>query len=220
MGEPGRPLTAADIKRQARALGFDACGIAPAADHPELKFFKEWLARGYAGNMGYLPRSAERRADVRRVMPSAQSVIATATVYNTTRPYSIECADPGRAQIARYAWGDDYHEVIGRRLEQLLEWMRRVGVPFEARWPSIPASPGSASTPNTPGLAGSVRTPASFIPSSAHGPFSPRFSAVCRSRPTCRHSISAAPARCASKRARPMRWSRQASSTRRAAFRI
>jgi len=134
MGEPGRPLTAADIKQQARALGFDACGIAPAGDHPELKFFKDWLARGYAGNMGYLPRSAERRADVRRVMPSAQCVIATATVYNTKRPYSIECADPGRAHIARYAWGDDYHEVIGRRLEQLLEWMRAASdVPFEAR---------------------------------------------------------------------------------------
>ena len=134
MGEPGRPLTAGDIKRQARVLGFDACGIAPVGDHPELKFFKDWLARGYAGNMGYLPRSAARRADVRRVMPSAQCVIATATVYNTTRPYSIECADPERAHIARYAWGDDYHEVIGGRLEQLLEWMRAASdVPFEAR---------------------------------------------------------------------------------------
>ena len=44
-------LTAAEIKTHARALGFDGCGIAPAADHPELPFFREWLDRGYAGSM-------------------------------------------------------------------------------------------------------------------------------------------------------------------------
>jgi epoxyqueuosine reductase len=100
-------MTSSDIKAQARALGFDACGIAPAADHPELQFYREWLDRGYAGEMAYLHRTAERRADVRQVLPSARTVIVTATVYNTDRPYSTECADLGRAQIARYAWGDD-----------------------------------------------------------------------------------------------------------------
>ena len=84
--------------------------------------------------MAYLARSAERRADVRRVLPSARSVIVTATVYNTDRPYSTECADPSRAHVARYAWGDDYHDVIGARLEALLAWMReRSPEPFEAR---------------------------------------------------------------------------------------
>jgi epoxyqueuosine reductase len=127
-------LTAGAIKEHARQLGFDACGIAPAADHPELGFFKDWLARGYAGTMAYLPRSAARRADVRRVLPAARSVIATATLYNTDRPYSIECADAGRAHVARYAWGDDYHDVIAGRLERLLAWMRSAnGEPFEAR---------------------------------------------------------------------------------------
>jgi epoxyqueuosine reductase len=127
-------LTAFSIKLQARALGFDLCGIAPAADHPELAFYREWLARGYAGEMAYLHRSADRRADVRRVVPSAQTVIVTGTLYNTDRPYSTECADPDRAQIARYAWGDDYHDVIGARLESLLAWMREQSPqPFEAR---------------------------------------------------------------------------------------
>src|SRR5947207_8048483 len=97
-------LTASAIKAAARELGFDACGIAPATAHPELRFFCEWLDRGYAGEMAYLHRTAERRADVRAVMPSARSVIVTATNYNTDRPYSVECADAGRAQIARYAW--------------------------------------------------------------------------------------------------------------------
>jgi epoxyqueuosine reductase len=127
-------MTASAIKAKARELGFDACGIAPAADHDELAFLRTWLDRGYAGGMAYLERSAERRADVRRVVPTARTVIATATVYNTNRPYSTECGDPGIAQIARYAWGDDYHEVIGARLEALLAWMRDAAPePFDAR---------------------------------------------------------------------------------------
>jgi epoxyqueuosine reductase len=127
-------LRSPDIKAKARELGFDLCGIAPVGDHPELAFFREWLERGYAGDMAYLNRSADRRADVRNVIPSARSVIVTATLYNTNRPYSIECRDPDRAHIARYAWGDDYHDVIGRRMERLLGWMReQVDEPFEAR---------------------------------------------------------------------------------------
>jgi epoxyqueuosine reductase len=127
-------MRAADIKARARELGFDACGIAPATNHPELTFFREWLDRGYAGEMAYLHRSAERRADVRNVVSSARTVIALATVYNTDRPYSTECADSQRAQIARYAWGDDYHDVIAARLDALLDWMRlRSPESFDAR---------------------------------------------------------------------------------------
>jgi epoxyqueuosine reductase len=127
-------LTASAIKAEARRLGFDACGIAPAASHPELTFFREWLDRGFAGASAYLHRTAALRADVRRVLPSARTVIVTATVYNTDRPYSIECTDPARAQIARYAWGDDYHDVVGRRLESLVAWMRVASPePFDCR---------------------------------------------------------------------------------------
>jgi len=127
-------LTASSIKQHARELGFDLCGIAPAGDLPELKFLSDWLDRGYGGTMTYLHRSARKRADVRLVLPSAQSVIVTGTLYNTERPYSTEIADRGRAQIARYAWGDDYHDVIGRRMDALLVWMReQTPTPFDAR---------------------------------------------------------------------------------------
>jgi len=127
-------LTSSTIKDKARGLGFDLCGIAPAGDLPELTFFREWLDRGYAGEMTYLHRSAERRADVRNVLPSARTVVVTGTNYNTDRPYSTECADAGRAHVARYAWGDDYHDVIGGRLDALLSWMRHEAAePFEAR---------------------------------------------------------------------------------------
>jgi epoxyqueuosine reductase len=128
-------MIASEIKARARELGFDLCGIAPAAAHPELAFLREWLDRGYGGTMTYLHRSARKRADVRQVVPSAQTVIVTGTLYNTDRPYSTECDDPARAQIARYAWGEDYHDVIGARMEALLAWMReRSAAPFEARW--------------------------------------------------------------------------------------
>src|SRR5262252_414 len=127
-------MRSAEIKQRARDVGFDACGIAPAAAHPELAFLRERLDRGYAGEMAYMHRTADRRADVRNVLPSARTVIVTATSYNTDRPYSTGCADPGRAQIARYAWGDDYHGVIEARLESLLAWMREHSPePFEAR---------------------------------------------------------------------------------------
>ena len=127
-------LTSRAVKDKARELGFDACGVAPAAAHPELRFFREWLDRGYAGQMAYLHRTADRRADVRQVIPSARTVIVTATVYNTDRPYSVECSDTHRAHIARYAWGDDYHDVIGARLRALETWMHEaVAEPFESR---------------------------------------------------------------------------------------
>jgi len=116
-------ITAAEIKCRASELGFDVCGIAPASDHPELRFLPDWLDRGYGASMTYLQRTSASRLDVRNVLPSAQTVIVTATLYNTDRPYTTECADGKRAQVARYAWGDDYHVVIGRRLEALLAWM-------------------------------------------------------------------------------------------------
>lgn len=127
-------VTSADVKRQAAACGFDLCGVAPATAHMELRFLREWLDRGYAGEMHYLHRTAERRADVRAVLPSARSVVSLGTVYNTARPYSVDTSDPRHAAVARYAWGDDYHVVIQRRLDALIEWLRAAaGEAFEGR---------------------------------------------------------------------------------------
>ena len=133
-GEAAKLLTAGHVKELAREVGFDLCGIAPAEAFPELRFLDDWLERGYAGEMRYLERTAERRADVRRVVPSARSVIALGTIYNTGRPYSTERNDPDAALISRYAWGEDYHDVLGRRTEMLLARMRAAaGDSFEAR---------------------------------------------------------------------------------------
>lgn len=127
-------LTSARIKEHARRVGFDLCGVAPAAAFEELDTLAGWLARGYAGEMAWMQRTAERRRDVRHVVPSARSVIATGTVYNTDRPYTTSSTDPSIAKVSRYAWGDDYHDVLLRRLEALLAWMREQHpAPFEAR---------------------------------------------------------------------------------------
>ena len=127
-------MTAAAVKERARSLGFDLCGVARAEAFPEADRFDEWLDRGYAGSMAYLSRSRERRRDLRAVLPSVRSVIVTGTVYHADRPYPIEHDDPGVARIARYAWGDDYHTVIARRLEALLAWLRQTAdVAFDAR---------------------------------------------------------------------------------------
>jgi epoxyqueuosine reductase len=126
-------LTAAAVKRQASALGFDLCGIAPAAALPELRYLREWLDAGNAGEMDYLRRSADRRMDVREWMPAARSVIVFGTIYNTDRPYSIDAADPGQAAVARYAWGDDYHVAIQARLDRMIDWLvAEAGAGFDA----------------------------------------------------------------------------------------
>jgi epoxyqueuosine reductase len=127
-------LTSKQIKERATHLGFDLCGIAPAGDFTELRALPGWLQRGFAGRMTYLNRTAKKRADVRQWLPSARSVVSVACVYHTDRPLSVEARDPGEALIARYAWGDDYHDVLQRRLEALLAWMRAAsGEPFDAR---------------------------------------------------------------------------------------
>ena len=127
-------VTSERIKARAHEIGFELCGIAAAAGFDELSFIDTWIARRYYGTMTWVPRTARVRRDVRRIVPSARSVIVTGTLYNTEPPYSIHDASPGAAQVSRYAWGKDYHAVIGERLEALLAWMREEqGAPFEAR---------------------------------------------------------------------------------------
>jgi epoxyqueuosine reductase QueG len=65
-------ISSAGIKGEAAAAGFDLCGIAPAADHVELRYFREWLDRGYAGGMDYLRRSADRRGGGRKQGPAGR----------------------------------------------------------------------------------------------------------------------------------------------------
>ncbi len=124
----------------AQAQGFDLCGVAPAEECEELGFLPEWLAQGYAGEMEYL-RDPRRRSP-ERVLAGARSLIVCALNYNTPLPYSTEAPSSNVAEdssgasgwISRYAWGDDYHEVLRSKLDALLAAVRaKLAQPFEAR---------------------------------------------------------------------------------------
>ena len=125
------------IVDQAKSAGFDSCGIVRAEKFPELEHTEEWLARGYAGEMKYL--LDPRRVDPRESMPGVRSVIACVLNYQTAHPPSIDSrieADDSepRAWISRFAWGDDYHEVLRAKLDVLSSLLpRRFEIPFEVR---------------------------------------------------------------------------------------
>ncbi len=125
------------IVEQAKSLGFDLCGVVRAEKFPELEQTPEWVARGYAGEMKYL--ADPRRCDLQSAMPGIQSAIVGLLNYNTARPLSTDPAlpiDDGKRSgwISRYAWGDDYHEVLRERLDALVESLReRFAGPFKAR---------------------------------------------------------------------------------------
>jgi epoxyqueuosine reductase len=129
------------IAERARQLGFAMSGVVRAERFPELERNKEWLARGYAGEMKYLEDA--RRGDPQKAMPGARSVIVCALNYNTefSRTAQARAQIAGevlderpRGWISRYAWGDDYHEVLRTRLDELLAGLReQYAEPFEAR---------------------------------------------------------------------------------------
>ena len=126
-------LTSARVKALAVEAGFDLCGIARAEPHPKLARLAEWIAEGCAGEMTYLAESLAERLDPAVTLPTARSVISVAIVYNTDQPYSTTVTDPERVAIARYAWGDDYHDVMRRRLRLLLSALAaEAGAGFEA----------------------------------------------------------------------------------------
>ena len=110
------------IKQRARAIGFDLVGIVRAEQlSSERAHLLEWLARGYQGEMQWMARDVETRVDPRRLFPQAQSVIAVALNYYTPHAHS-ENSQTGK--VSRYAWGDDYHEVVGSKLRTLLAWIK------------------------------------------------------------------------------------------------
>src|SRR5688500_2805613 len=102
------------IKAQAFGLGFDLAGIARLGPADTAQAFDDWLARGYAGDMRYLPRWADKRRDTRLPFPGTVSAIVVAMDYG------------GRSEggpVARYARGDDYHDVMTAKLDALHEWI-------------------------------------------------------------------------------------------------
>jgi epoxyqueuosine reductase len=108
------------IKDYARALGFELVGIAPAQPPPHAESFLHWLAQGYAGAMEYLERTAHLRINPAELLPDARSAVVVGLNY---APAELPETD---YRIARYALGDDYHQVIRAKLETLLSAIQAV----------------------------------------------------------------------------------------------
>jgi epoxyqueuosine reductase len=117
------------VKQLAREAGFDLCGVASLSQPPErLGALIPWLERGQHGSMAWLERQAEKRLDPAKILPGARSLISVGLVYNTAHPYSTDlfpldgrrqtrpASMEGRAWVSRYAWGDDYHDVMQAKL--------------------------------------------------------------------------------------------------------
>lgn len=115
-------LTAA-LKEKSLRLGFDLVGATPAVVSPDFDRFRLWLAGGLAGQMHYLADRLEAYRHPNGVLDGAKSILMLGTNYRTVEP--IE-PGPGQAKVSRFAWGTDYHEVIGERLLALAEFHRRL----------------------------------------------------------------------------------------------
>ncbi|HXY40451.1 MAG TPA: tRNA epoxyqueuosine(34) reductase QueG [Vicinamibacteria bacterium] len=125
---------AARARAIALEVGFDLAGVAGAEAPHELAFFAEWVARGFAGEMSYLLSQVERRSDLRVAFPWARSLLCVALQYDTPHPYSTAAAsDPARGWLSRYAWGDDYHEVMKAMLERLAARLQAEAGPCRTR---------------------------------------------------------------------------------------
>jgi epoxyqueuosine reductase len=110
----------------ARQIGFNSCRVATSARPPHATEFRGWLREGAHGEMNYMQRGEEKRCDPQKVLPGAQSIVVLALNYfQGEQGHRSESA--ARGKIARYAWGDDYHDVIAVRLDKIDEFLREFG---------------------------------------------------------------------------------------------
>ncbi|HKG61966.1 MAG TPA: tRNA epoxyqueuosine(34) reductase QueG [Pyrinomonadaceae bacterium] len=115
-------ILAENIKQRALFEGFNKVGIVGAESlDDEGRRLKEWLARGHHGEMRWMARDVHKRIDPREIFPPARSVVVVALNYFTPHQHQ---QNPATGKVSRYAWGDDYHDVVKEKLVSLLEWIK------------------------------------------------------------------------------------------------
>ena len=112
------------IKEKAQSLAFELVGISAVRPPPHEQSFAQWLRQGLAGKLAYMERTESLRRDPRTLVPWAVSVISVGMNYYTG--YSRPASSPTHGWISRYAWGDDYHDLMSSRLEALLTGIREL----------------------------------------------------------------------------------------------
>lgn len=111
------------VKQRGIELRFDLIGIAPVQQPLTYHHYERWLFLGFHDRMDYMERRKEKRKDIRALLPDAKAVIAGAVNYFVPAEHHVEAPEP-KGKVARYAWGIDYHEVLLRKLEALLDYLR------------------------------------------------------------------------------------------------
>ena len=115
---------AENIKQRALFEGFNKVGIVGAESlADEGRRLKEWIARGHHGEMRWMARDVHKRIDPHEIFPQARSVVVVALNYFTPHQHQ---QSPGSGKVSRYAWGEDYHNVLKEKMLSLLAWIRQI----------------------------------------------------------------------------------------------
>jgi len=118
----------------AHECGFELAGVALASPNTDVDRYRRWVASGMAGTMSYLTDDrADVRDDPRQLLPSVRSIICVGKLYNGPQPYSTDFSEHERAWISRYAWGEDYHDVLRSGLARLAVKLRERSQTVETR---------------------------------------------------------------------------------------
>jgi epoxyqueuosine reductase len=125
-----RGVSRAELKTQlvsfAHEIGFDSCRVAACSIPAHANEFRNWLRDEAYGEMSYMERGEEKRCDPHKVLPGARSIVLMATNYfQGEQVRQAQTATAGR--IARYAWGDDYHNLIENKLDKIDKFLRAFG---------------------------------------------------------------------------------------------
>ena len=124
-------ISATELKARlvsfAREIGFDSCRVAACNVPAHANDFREWLRDGAHGEMNYMQRGEEKRCDPQIILPGARSIVVLALNYFQGDAAHRAAATGRTGRIARYAWGDDYHDVIGAKLNRIDEFLRSFG---------------------------------------------------------------------------------------------
>jgi epoxyqueuosine reductase len=128
----GQLLDREVLVRLAEQSGLDLVGAAPVGPARSLEAYRAWVEAGYAGGMDYLtrPEAVTRRADPRRILPAARSILVVGATYAGAPPPPLA---PLHGRVARYAWGEDYHRWLLGRLRDLVSRIEAVAGPFPSR---------------------------------------------------------------------------------------
>jgi epoxyqueuosine reductase len=124
-------ITNDTVIKTAKEQGFDLIGFAPADElTKEIKNLEKWLNENYQAGMQYMERNIEKRKNVKNLLPAAKSVISLGLNYLTPDKYSN---DKNKGKISRYAWGKDYHLIIWKKLDNLVDEIKKIDNSFEAK---------------------------------------------------------------------------------------